>query len=169
MVLLPGNEDRPEREALLSRSLHSANDLVAARRRGRLSRRGLIRRAVELGLSAPVVGVLLHATGDMAYGAPTAQGVGEPPQSVPAEKRTKPAGEEKRGSTIVAGTVGEIDSLNPYLTNLYGHPESFDILSGVMEGLLTFDSKQRLRPALAESFEIDGRRVWSTPSSCARA
>jgi peptide/nickel transport system substrate-binding protein len=154
MALPSGDDDRSDREVSRARSLHSANDLVVAHRRGRLSRRGLIRRAAELGLSAPVVGVLLHATGDMVRGAPAAQGVGEPPRSVPAERRTKPKGEEKRGSTIVAGTVGEIDTLNPYLANLYVHPESFDVLSGVMEGLLSYDSKQRLQPALAESYEV---------------
>ena len=155
MAPVSGDDARSERVSSLARSLHSANELVRARRRGRLSRRGLLRRAAELGLSAPVAGVLLHATGDMAYGMPTtAQGDGSEPQSVPATKRTKPSGKEKRGSTIVAGTVGTIDTLNPYLSNLYLHPESFDVLSGVMEGLLAFDSKQRLQPSLAESYEI---------------
>ncbi|MEA2585372.1 MAG: peptide/nickel transport system substrate-binding protein [Thermomicrobiales bacterium] len=151
MMHSPGDDDRSDREATLDGSLHSANDLIVARRQGRLSRRGLIRRAAELGLSAPVVGVLLHATGDMAFGRPTIQ---EARQAVPATKRTAPKGKAKRGATLVAGTVGSIDTLNPYLSNLYLHPESFDVLSGVMEGLLSYDSKQRLRPALAESYEV---------------
>lgn len=154
MVLHSGDDARIDREENFARSLHSANDLVVARQRGRLSRRGLIRRAAELGLSAPVVGVLLHATGDMAFGAAAAQEANEPPASVPASKRTKPSGKEKKDATIVAGTVGAIDTLTPYLSNLYTHPESFDILSGVMEGLLYYDSKQRLQPSLAESFEV---------------
>jgi peptide/nickel transport system substrate-binding protein len=149
-----GDDDRADREAKLAGSLHSANDLLAARRRGRLSRRGLIGRAAELGLSAPVVGVLLHATGYLAFGAPARQGTPEDRQPVPATKRTAPSGNALKGASLVAGTVGEIDTLNPYLSNLYTHPESFDVLSGVMEGLLAYNSKQQLRPALAESYEI---------------
>lgn len=148
------DDDRADREARLAGSLNTANELVTARRRGRLSRRALIRRAAELGLGAPVVGVLLHATGDLAFGVSTARAATGDRKAVPAVKRTAPKGTAKSGARIAVGTVGEIDTLNPYLANLYTHPESFDVLSGVMEGLLAYDSKQRLRPGLAESYAI---------------
>ena len=38
--------------------------------RGRLSRRQMLARAAQLGIAAPVIGVMLHATSDMAFGAP---------------------------------------------------------------------------------------------------
>jgi peptide/nickel transport system substrate-binding protein len=154
MVNLPGDDERFDREARLAASLHSASDLIAARRRGRLTRRGLMRRAAELGLSAPVVGVLLHATGDMALGRPRALAATADRKSVPAAKRTAPKGAAKDGAKLAVGTVGQIDTLNPYLANLSTHPESFDVLSGVMEGLLAYDSKQRLQPGLAESYAV---------------
>jgi peptide/nickel transport system substrate-binding protein len=154
MAYLSGDGDRSEREGSLAGSLHSANDLITARRRGRISRRGLIQRAVELGLGASVVGVLLHATGDLAFGAPTVWAAEQERKPVPATKRTAPKGAARKGATLVAGTVGEIDTLNPYLSNLYAQPAAFDVLSGVMEGLLAYDSKQRLKPGLAERYEV---------------
>lgn len=148
------DHDRFDRETSLAESLHTADELISARRRGRLSRRGLIRRAMELGLGASVVGVLLHATGDMAFGVQTALAASEGRKSIPATERTAPKGTAKKGGTLVAGTVGEIDTLNPYLSNLTEHPVSFDVLSGVMEGLLSYDSKQQLQPGLAERFSV---------------
>ena len=122
----------------------SANDLLHARLQGRISRREMIHRASSIGLALPVVGILLQATGDnRAFAAET---------PIPATKRSKPDGETKRGETLNVGVVGVIDSLNPYLTSLFG--PSFDILAGVMEGLLSFDSNQQLQPALAESYGI---------------
>ncbi len=122
----------------------SANELLQARLRRRISRRELIQRATALGLSAPVVCVLLHAAGDAVALA------AEKP--VAATKATKPTGKAQKGGILNVGVVGALDSLNPYLTNLY--LPAFEILSGVMEGLLTIDSNQQLQPALAESFEI---------------
>jgi len=134
--------------------LHSANDLIVARTCGRISRRGLLRRAAELGMSAPLVGVLLHATGDLAFGAPARQPTTEPRTTVPASKRTAPKGTVRKDATAIVGTVGQLDSLAPYTADLYSHPEVFDVLSGVMEGLLLYDSKQRLRPALARGYAV---------------
>jgi peptide/nickel transport system substrate-binding protein len=130
----------------------SANDLLQARLRGRISRRELIERAAALGLGLPVVGLLLHVTDGHRARAQEAP--------VRADERTKPRGKRDKGGTLNVGVVGAIDSLNPYLTNLYG--PSFDILSGVTEGLLTFDSDQRMQPALAESFEISDDGVVYT-------
>lgn len=122
----------------------SANDLLRARLGGRITRRELIERGLELGLSLPVVGVLLRATGDHRAAAAGTL--------VPATKASNPGGPRRKGGTLNVGVVGAIDSLNPYIAGLYG--PSFEILSGVMQGLLTVDSKQRLRPALAEEYAI---------------
>jgi peptide/nickel transport system substrate-binding protein len=142
MPVDPGQDREPK----------SANVLLQALLRGRISRRVVIERALSLGLSLPVVGVLLHATGDAPVRAAG--------RLVGATKPTKPRTKAIKGGTLNVGVVGVIDSLNPYLTNLYG--PSFDILSGVIEGLLTFDSNQALRPALAESYEISDDGVVYT-------
>lgn len=125
-------------------ALHSANDLLRARLKNRISRRGLLERAGELGLSARVAAIVLGATGDCARAA------GRP---VSAEKRLVPAkGKAIRGGSVTAGVVGAIETLNPYTCDLYG--PAFDVLSGVMEGLVAFDSKLRIRPSLAERYEV---------------
>src|SRR5688572_22255839 len=118
MPLHPEIKNMAETVTSDGRHLQSANDLITARRQRRISRRALIQRASELGLSASVVGVLLHATGDLAYGAPRAQ-TDEARKSVAATKRTAPKGTERTDATLVAGAVGEVESLNPYLANLY--------------------------------------------------
>jgi peptide/nickel transport system substrate-binding protein len=129
-------------------SLHTANDLLQARLAARISRRDLIERAAQLGLAAGVVGILLNATGD------TVEAAKKP---VAARKPLKPKGKRQSGGELIAGLVGNIDTLNPYVTDLY--TSAFDVLSGVMDGLLAFDTRQRLRPALAERYEIadDGK------------
>ena len=99
MPLRPDITKTSETTSCDGRHLQSANELIAARRQRRISRRGLIARALELGLSAPVVGVLLHATGDLAYGAPRAQTGDETRRSVAATKRTSPKGTERRDAT----------------------------------------------------------------------
>ncbi|MCC6792028.1 MAG: hypothetical protein IT336_10090 [Thermomicrobiales bacterium] len=139
-------------DAALSDEPKSANDLLQARLQGRIGRRELIALTAKMGLSLPVAGVLLHATGDRIAHAQDAP--------IPANQRTEPSGERRDGGTLNIGVVGAIDSLNPYLTNLYG--PSMDILSGVYEGLLTFDSNQQLQPALAESYEVSDDGVVYT-------
>jgi hypothetical protein len=51
--------------------LHDVNELIQARIDGRISRRALIQRALQLGVAAPVIGVMLHLTSDYAFGAPS--------------------------------------------------------------------------------------------------
>ncbi len=60
---------RPDRYRDRAPDLESVNGLIQARIDGVISRRELIRRASALAIAAPVVGVMLHATSDMAYGA----------------------------------------------------------------------------------------------------
>lgn len=123
--------------------LQTPNDLLQARLGGRITRRRLIERATELGLGTALTGVLLGATGDavLAQNVPVTDG-----------KKTDPGGRVVRDAQIVVGVVGSIDSLNPYTTNLYG--QGFDVLSGVMDGLVGYDSRQRLKPMLAEGYTI---------------
>ena len=124
-------------------NLHTANDLLQAGLNRRISRRGLISRARDLGLAAGVTGILLSATGLDASAA------NEP---VTDGKKTKPAGREVKDGRITVGVVGSIDTLNPYTTNLYA--QGFDVLAGVMDGLVGYDSRQRLKPLLADGYTI---------------
>jgi hypothetical protein len=71
----------PDDDRILT-SLNSANDLLHAGLNGRISRRGLIARARDLGLTAGVTAVLLNATGLPARAAETL---------VTDRKKTKPA------------------------------------------------------------------------------
>ncbi|HRA48430.1 MAG TPA: ABC transporter substrate-binding protein, partial [Thermomicrobiales bacterium] len=121
---------------------HTANDLLQAGLHGRLTRRDLLERAAQLGLATGVTAAILTATGpDVAATAPVTDG-----------KKTKPAGKEIKDAEITVGVVGSIDTLNPWTTNLYA--QGFDVLSGVMDALVGFDSRQRMKPLLAESFAI---------------
>jgi peptide/nickel transport system substrate-binding protein len=128
----------------------SVNDLIQARIDGRISRRGLIRRAAALGIAAPVVGIMLHATSDEVLGAPNQVRL-QSDKTVPADAPTKPAGEAQQGGSLTAGTNEEPDTLNPYITQLV---TGTDIITGIMDPLLRYDSKQQLQPSLAEGFEI---------------
>src|SRR4051812_43973024 len=92
---------RPDRYRDRAPDLDSVNGLMQARIDGVISRRELIRRAAARAIAAPVVGVMMHATSDMAYGAeppgrpntlrPLAQASG----TVPADAPTAPEGEPK--------------------------------------------------------------------------
>src|SRR5215213_7772239 len=62
---------RPDRYQDEAHDLDSVNGLIQARIDGIISRRELIRRAASLAIAAPVVGVMLHATSDLAFGAPS--------------------------------------------------------------------------------------------------
>jgi peptide/nickel transport system substrate-binding protein len=123
--------------------LNSANDLLQAALGGCISRRALLHRGRDLGLAAGVLGIILRASGGTvrAQGTPVATG-----------KKSKPAGKEIKDGRITVGVVGAIDTFNPYLTSLYG--QGFEILSGVMEGLVGYDSRQRLKPLLAQGYTI---------------
>lgn len=148
---------RPGRRSDDDCSCLSLSGLIQARIDGRISRRRLVRQAMRLGVAAPVIGVMLHATSDLAFGAPT-QGRRRPAAAhqeatpVPAGAATKPAGTARQGGAVVAGTTVEIETLHPYLTNPLD--AGFDVWVGVLDGLLVYDSTQQLRPALAERFDI---------------
>lgn len=137
-------------------TLTGTNELIQARIDGRISRRDLVKRAAQLGMTAPLIGVMLHATSDMAYGAPSSGRTAvlrrlQEGQAVPITGPTKPEGEMKEGGTVVAGTNEEPDTLHPWLTQLV---TGSDVIVGIVEPLLNYDSNQQLVPALAESHEV---------------
>ena len=57
----------------------------------------------------------------------------------------------QKGGELTIGSIEEPETLNPYITQL---ATSANVLSGIMEGLLQYDSQQQLRPSLAESYEV---------------
>ena len=134
----------------------SVGDLIRARLAGRIDRRELIQRAAALGIAAPVLGVVLHATSDAAFGvlrpdAQVATPVAGEPGIVPATAPTKPPGRPREGGTVTIASPVEPDTLHPWLSESVA---GFDVLEGVMDGLLRYDAGQHLRPALAEGFEL---------------
>jgi ABC-type transport system substrate-binding protein len=64
---------------------------------------------------------------------------------------TAPDGAPRDGGTLVCGTPREPDSLHPWLAT---SAAAFDLLDGVMDGLLRYTAEGKLRPALAETFSI---------------
>lgn len=148
---------RPDRYGENGPDLESVNGLIQARIDGAISRRGLIRRAAAIGIAAPVVGVMLHATSDMVRGAASPgranalRRLAQDGGPASAEAPTAPEGEAQTGGTITAGTNQEPDTLHPYVSQTV---TAADVYYGIMDGLMTYDSNQQLIPRLAESFEI---------------
>src|SRR5215203_849414 len=148
---------RPDRYQDEAPDLDSVNGLIQARIDGVISRRELIRRAASLAIAAPVVGVMLHATSDMAFGAPSPgranalRRLAQDGQTVPTDAPTAPEGERQTGGTLTVGTNQEPDTLHPYISQLVS---SADVYYSILDGLMTYDSTQQLVPRLAESFEI---------------
>lgn len=64
---------------------------------------------------------------------------------------TSPAGTPRPDGRLIAGAPSEPDSLHPWLASTVA---AFDLLDGVMDGLLRYTAEGRLRPALAEGFSI---------------
>lgn len=123
----------------------------------------MIAGAAALGVAPQVVGVLLHATSDAAFGAPrAAQEASATPEAGSeanfrrATAPLRPDGRPTDGGTVTIGSTVEPDSLHPWVTQ---DAVARDVLSGVMDGLLRYDSEQRLQPALAVGFDLsdDGR------------
>ena len=75
--------------------------------------------------------------------APTATGV--------VEQGRPTAGQAQKGGSLTVGIIEEPEILNPYITQL---ATSFNVLSGIMDSLLSFDTEQQLQPALAESYSV---------------
>ena len=62
-----------------------------------------------------------------------------------------PAGTPRSGGRLQVGTPRQPDLLQPWLADTVA---AFDILAGVMDGLLRYTSEGKLGPALAEGFSI---------------
>jgi peptide/nickel transport system substrate-binding protein len=148
--LVPRGDEAPIEEP----ELRSVNGLIQARINGQISRRDLLRRAAQLGIAAPVVGIMLHATSDYAFGAPSngrTATLARMQETIPADKPTAPEGTAQEGGTITPGSLNEPDTLNPYLTQLV---TTTDVTVAIVQTLLKYDSNQQLQPQLAEGFEI---------------
>ena len=119
----------------------------------------MIERARNLGIAAPVIGVMLHATADPPWGAPEAgfgrfQTAATPTAdngTVKPGVPSAPAGEPVAGGTITIAATIEPETLHPWLTSSVA---GFDLLDGMMDGLFRYNSEQRLQAALAEGFDI---------------
>src|SRR5262245_44571724 len=150
---------RPDRYADKAPDLDSVNGLIQARIDGVISRRPLLRRAAAIGIAPPVVGVMMHATSDMAFAAPssgrsrTTNRLDQTGTTVPADAPTAPEGQAKPGGTLTAGTYSEPDTLHPFVTQTV---TAGDVLTGIVESLLEYDSHQQLVPMLATAYEISG-------------
>jgi peptide/nickel transport system substrate-binding protein len=148
---------QPGRYGVSGPDLESVNGLIQARIDGAISRRGLIRRALALGVAAPVVGVMLHATSDMAFGAPSQgraralRAFAQDGSTVAIEAPTTPEGEAQAGGVVTAGTNQEPDTLHPYVSQTV---TAADVYYGIMDGMMTYDSNQQLVPRLATEFAI---------------
>jgi peptide/nickel transport system substrate-binding protein len=103
-----------------------------------------------------VVGVMLHATSDMAFGQPSTgrdRTLALLQDAAPKQVNgpTAPAGTPVEGGILVASTIEEPDTLNIWTTQLV---TGFDVDSAIFEGFLQYDSNQQLIPRLADSYEI---------------
>ncbi|HEX2280391.1 MAG TPA: hypothetical protein VHG52_01390, partial [Thermomicrobiales bacterium] len=72
----------------------------------------------------------------------------EPPRP---EGPTAPPGTPRPGGRLQVGTPRQPDSLHPWLADTVA---AFDVLAGVMDGILRYTAEGKLGPALAEGFSI---------------
>jgi peptide/nickel transport system substrate-binding protein len=71
--------------------------------------------------------------------------------AVRSEGPTTPEGTAREDARLVVGSPRNPDTLHPWLA---GTVAAFDVLDGVMDGLLRYTAEGKLRPALAEGFAI---------------
>lgn len=159
-------------------------ELADALRAGRLSRRDFIRHAAALGLSLPAIAALLAACGASATPtalAPTARaaattaattvpaGTGATVAAVATQgatavtgAATPGAGQPKRGGEIIIGTLGEAQTINPFLVN---ESEGTWRCKMLFDEFVTLDPKTfEPKPALAKSWTLspDGKEYIFT-------
>ncbi|MBX6754837.1 MAG: ABC transporter substrate-binding protein [Thermorudis peleae] len=125
-----------------------------------LGRRAFLRRAAELGLSGPALLAVLAACAGETKTPTTGPGAGTPLVASPtsagtsvATKQATPAGQPKQGGQIIIGTLGEAQTINPFVSN-----ES----EGNWRVKMLFDQFVRLKldtlepkPGLAKSWQRD--------------
>jgi len=97
--------------------------------------------------------VLMGCAAPVAPAAPTSAAPAKAPAELPTSTPAPTAAPEQaaKGGSLTIGIVEEPETLNPYITQL---ATSYEVLSGVMEGLLGYDEKQAFVPMLAESYEV---------------
>jgi len=105
------------------------DELTSMLRAGSLSRRSLMKRATLLGLSVPAISTLLAACGDdddddtpEATAPPAADPTPVPDdddtdEPEPDDDDDASAGDHPQGGEIIIGTLGEAQTINPFLTN----------------------------------------------------
>ena len=103
-----------------------------------ISRRQFLTRTIRLGLAAPLLAGCVAQTAAPAAPVATAPAAASEPQL-------------QTGGTLTIGVIEEPETLNPLITQLV---TSFNILAGVVDSMLTFDTAQILQPALAESYTV---------------
>ena len=118
-------------------------DMLMARAfSGQLTRREALKRALALGLSAPLVSLLLAACGT---GTPT------PTKS----SATGAAGTAKKGGTIKAGLASDVGNLDPLRSSFLVDRQVF---YNMYDSLVTIDNELKIVPSLAEKWETPRRQ-----------
>jgi peptide/nickel transport system substrate-binding protein len=103
-------------------------------------------RSASLALAAVLIaGCAAQPVAPSAPAAPKAQ----EPTSTPAP--AAPASQIQKGGTLTIGATEEPDTMNPYLTQL---ATTFEALTAVMEGLISYNEKGEIVPQLAESYSV---------------
>lgn len=147
-------------------------DLLEQARTGSLSRRDVIRRALALGLSAPLISVLVAACGsedDDEPSAPAATATTAPaaddedddeeeqepteepePTDEPEDEET-PAGEGRRGGKLIVAAIGEPQTLDEHQTTA---GITAEIGYCMYETLFAYDHEYQPSPMLAESYTV---------------
>jgi peptide/nickel transport system substrate-binding protein len=119
--------------------------LVEELRAGRMTRRDLLRRAGVLGLSAPLVGLLLEACGSS--------------PSTPASSSSTAAGSPKRGGTIRVANSAPVAAVDPVTMYDSG---SIGVVQQVAEYLIWVNPNNTLQPILATSWKPNANAsVWT--------
>lgn len=155
MIYLDGRDQTGGGE----RELTTVSGLIRRRLAGAISRRELIERALRLGITAPVIGIMLHATAGVRSGDAQEQAEAQAtPDAEPAPRTTvkpgvpsAPPGEPLPGGVLTIASAVEPDTLHPWLASTVA---GFDLLDGIMDGLFRYNSEQRLQAALAEGFDL---------------
>ena len=111
---------------------------------GRLTRREALKRALALGLSGPLVSLILAACGT---GTPTAT----------KSSATGAAGTAKKGGTIKAGLDSDVANLDPMRSSLLVDRQ---VLYNIYDSLVTYDDKLTIQPSLAERWETPDTKTY---------
>lgn len=130
-----------------------AEELVQQVLHGRVSRRVFLQRAIQLGLSMPLITAVLAACGGAtspATSAPATGGSAAPAASGGAS--ASPASAGKPGGSLTFGINLEMDSIDPAVTP---YAVSHTLMMNVFDPLLWRDKEGKFHPGLAERWETN--------------